>query len=555
MAGSLSDEADSRLRSKYKCNECRNILRTPVQTECGHRFCNLCFETAISNEEQPRCKGCLDEDSTNTILSKNESFSDRAILRELRNISVQCQNAKCQWSGNYIEYDEIHADSCPFHKISCTNKGCGEIICRIDLDEHLTDRCGMRKVPCQYCETNLKHTEMKTHLEVCSKYPITCKYCNRPAIARAEMTRHIDAENGDCEKRLVPCKYKDLGCNHMVEIDQTQKHDSKNATEHLSCLLLAVTRLSETAEDIHDQRRCDDLKVAIAKHERQLSGLVQAIETLQADIKKEKEDIKARQSMVANSSQFSVSGNVQQYEKVTEKLKNTLTILETKLVTYEGVLSVLKNQLEQNLTALRNLESGRRQDRELIESLERKIKAQDRIIAMKDIALAEQDLRIQSLELASYDGSHVWKISDFSRKRRDALSGRNVSFYSPCFYTSYHGYKMCARVYLNGDGMGKGNHVSLFFVVMRGEYDALLRWPFRQKVTFTWIDQNNREHVVDAFRPDPTSSSFRRPVNDMNIASGCPLFMPLSLLDSPRHAYVKDDIAFLKISVDTTDIA
>ena len=50
------------------------------------------------------------------------------------------------------------------------------------------------------------------------------------------------------------------------------------------------------------------------------------------------------------------------------------------------------------------------------------------------------------------------------------------------FDLMYTGYKMCARLYLNGDGMGKGTHVSLFFVVMRGAYDALLKWPFRQKV-------------------------------------------------------------------------
>jgi len=42
---------------------------------------------------------------------------------------------------------------------------------------------------------------------------------------------------------------------------------------------------------------------------------------------------------------------------------------------------------------------------------------------------------------------------------------------------------MCARLYLNGDGMGKGTHVSLFFVIMRGAYDALLKWPFKQKVS------------------------------------------------------------------------
>jgi TNF receptor-associated factor 2 len=53
---------------------------------------------------------------------------------------------------------------------------------------------------------------------------------------------------------------------------------------------------------------------------------------------------------------------------------------------------------------------------------------------------------------------------------------------SPAFYTSRYGYKMCLRVYLNGDGTGRGTHLSLFFVVMKGPNDALLRWPFNQKV-------------------------------------------------------------------------
>lgn len=50
------------------------------------------------------------------------------------------------------------------------------------------------------------------------------------------------------------------------------------------------------------------------------------------------------------------------------------------------------------------------------------------------------------------------------------------------FYTSKYGYKMCLRIYLNGDGTGRGSHLSLFFVVMRGQSDALLKWPFNQKV-------------------------------------------------------------------------
>ena len=111
---------------------------------------------------------------------------------------------------------------------------------------------------------------------------------------------------------------------------------------------------------------------------------------------------------------------------------------------------------------------------------------------------------------------------------------------------------MCGRIYLNGDGIGKGTHISIFFVVMRGQYDAMLRWPFRQKVTFMLLDQDNVEHVVDAFRPDPNSSSFQRPRRETNIASGCPTFCPLSELNN--HAYVRDDTMFIKIIVDTTDL-
>lgn len=51
---------------------------------------------------------------------------------------------------------------------------------------------------------------------------------------------------------------------------------------------------------------------------------------------------------------------------------------------------------------------------------------------------------------------------------------------------------MCLRIYLNGDGTGRGSHLSLFFVVMRGLSDALLKWPFNQKVN----EELNTTHLL-----------------------------------------------------------
>ena len=173
-------------------------------------------------------------------------------------------------------------------------------------------------------------------------------------------------------------------------------------------------------------------------------------------------------------------------------------------------------------------------------------------LALSDVTFADLEEYARKQKCLSYDGQLTWKITEYARKRSEAVNGQKVSFYSPCFYTSRYGYKMCARIYLNGDGMGRGTHISLFFVVMRGEYDAILRWPFGQKVTFMLLDQDNAKHMIDAFRPDPNSSSFQRPRGEANIPSGCPMFCSIEELS--KRAYVRDDTMFFKIIVDVSDL-
>ena len=111
---------------------------------------------------------------------------------------------------------------------------------------------------------------------------------------------------------------------------------------------------------------------------------------------------------------------------------------------------------------------------------------------------------------------------------------------------------MCLRLYLDGDGTGKGTHLSFFLTLMKGEYDALLPWPFRQTISLVLLDQNRKKNIVQSFHPDPDSSSFQQPVNDMSVASGCPQFAPLSVLEDT--SYVKNDTMFLQCRVDCSGL-
>ena len=145
------------------------------------------------------------------------------------------------------------------------------------------------------------------------------------------------------------------------------------------------------------------------------------------------------------------------------------------------------------------------------------------------------------------NGSYVWRICDVSRYRRITAAIR-----SPLFLTAHTGYKMCIEAYLNGDGTGYNTHLSLRFILVKGEYDPLLKWPFDYMVTFVLIDQTHWRHISDHFQPDHNNPSFQRPQSDSNVPYNIPQFTEVSVLDDDH--YVKDDVMYIKCIIDTTNI-
>ncbi len=160
---------------------------------------------------------------------------------------------------------------------------------------------------------------------------------------------------------------------------------------------------------------------------------------------------------------------------------------------------------------------------------------------------SELALMVQTLQATSYDGNFIWKIPEVQHRRHEAKIGKTISLYSAPFYTSRQGYKACLSLYMNGIGSGENTHLSFFVTIMQGEYDALLQWPFKHTVTLTLLDQDRVKNISQTFQPEPTYSSFQRPRNEMNIASGSPMFALQSILNN--SSYVKDDTMFLKCEI------
>jgi hypothetical protein len=171
-----------------------------------------------------------------------------------------------------------------------------------------------------------------------------------------------------------------------------------------------------------------------------------------------------------------------------------LTGLERRVESLEssgGGHTRIRNELQEMKSKVRDLtvECGNFLERNM--SIEREVRDKIAIIDrlrsrmdQMDESLALNTVKITDLEsqrgprtqqaIHSYNGTLLWKIENYQRKRQDAINGVKTALYSPPFYSAQYGYKMCAKIYMNGDGFGKGSHLSLFFVVTKGELKNLL---------------------------------------------------------------------------------
>lgn len=136
-----------------------------------------------------------------------------------------------------------------------------------------------------------------------------------------------------------------------------------------------------------------------------------------------------------------------------------------------------------------------------------------------------------------------------------ARSGEQPSIDSPPFYSSSTGYKMCIRLFLNGDQSARGRFLSLNFILMRGDFDAILDYPFCFPVIFCLVDQSNQcKHRIYKLIPDFLSKNYQRPQIDMVVASEILEFVPLQIIHEENNPFIHENTMFIRIAINFNQI-
>ena len=181
-----------------------------------------------------------------------------------------------------------------------------------------------------------------------------------------------------------------------------------------------------------------------------------------------------------------------------------------------------------------------------------RLKKDINLLNSKVINIEDQNLELNKtvadMEKKTLNGELLWKIDKLDFRMAQAKLGKVVALHSAPCYTKQYEYKYCVRLYLQGDGEGRGTHISIFFVVMKSEFDELLQWPMRKQVIIQLLNlRNEADSVIETFFSNTRLSSFQRPTENMNVAVEYPRL--ISIEQFLNRGFVKDNSTFIKVTV------
>ncbi|XP_013403469.1 TNF receptor-associated factor 6 isoform X2 [Lingula anatina] len=560
------------LDSKYECPICLMCLRDPYQTYCGHRFCKYCIFKWL-REEKHRCP------VDNVLLDEQNIYPDNFAKREILGLKLKCPNYShgCRFIIELCNL-ESHLQSCFYALIPCP-QCCPAVLPRKDLKDHIEQSCPRRYVQCDYCFQSIFLSSKQKHLSECPFVPTQCKYCDI-LLTREKLKKHIRTE---CQKAIVKCRFYEFGCKTEVRRSCIDEHEEQQSQQHLWLLCGAVKELYRLLYTIvpqgvsplpslgapasappvltHTDLQLDDqltslnlsddsslnalpssdftndlpaLKNAILQVRRLIQLHVKPINfnpesTQMMNITKIESDPTAMQSARFDSQQ---NAPPQEHESVLSSVQTKkLQSLQEKTAYQDERMTGQSQQLKETQAKLSSIEKKLDEYR---------------------IRTRQLESQVSEMEARSCNGNFYWVIKNYSRLRREAMSGDNTVLHSPGFYTSFHGYKLCVRLNLNGVDSAHGTHLSLFIHFMQGEFDSFLEWPFGGRITLTIMDQNEacelRQHITETLIAKPHLAAFQKPRAHRNHKGfGYMEFAPLSLIENSQ--YVKNDSLIIHAQV------
>jgi len=232
-------EEDRETIQDCTCGLCSGVIQIPT-SGCpdGHSFCRGCYDKAIrQRRECPTCRyaieGFLFPNCTASnlvqkmrvrcryaIATKRAKVVDAALMpaevlgEELRQRGLETEGSTdelkarlekarkggCSWKGRVGDL-ALHLGECEWARVKCLNQGCTESPLRKHFLEH-DATCGIRKVSCEFCKTELECRTLAHHHGICN---LAILECANAGCSVKRPRENMQVHRARCEHESVAC--------------------------------------------------------------------------------------------------------------------------------------------------------------------------------------------------------------------------------------------------------------------------------------------------------------------------------------------------------------
>ena len=240
----------------YICPLCKGLLLNPVIDSCSHTFCKDCFEKYYNIKKQ--CP------ITKKKLSINDLTHVDVISKSIGKKEMKCKNCNkgCNWIGKVSDIDFHLKNECLKSLIKCSFKNCNTMIMREELQNHIQN-CDYREEKCNDCQKMFPFKEIMEHFNQCSKRKIKCVQGCGAIIERGEMDNHI---KNFCENSVVDCKFKEFGCMDKFKKREMNVKMESGCYMHLNLIADYLIQMSKQLKENNEKMNKFQLEIDNLNH-------------------------------------------------------------------------------------------------------------------------------------------------------------------------------------------------------------------------------------------------------------------------------------------------
>ena len=420
------------------------------------------------------------------------TMANKGLKRDLNEFRVYCPHrlCGCEWEGELGKLDE-HLNS-------------------DQQPERQLEGCLIAVIKCLHCKEGICRDKIAGHqLERCPQRPYTCEYC---AEYKSNFEDVVHSHWPECKCFLLPCPNECPPSGSGIQRQYLDQHVKEECP-----LTVVQCELHHAGCDVTLPRK------DLAEHMKE--DPISHISLLTAENQRLSKQLKEKEEQMILLTRQNTEEHTRTKQELTQT-KQELTRIEQELIVKVTFQSQQLTRVEDELKA----------QQQAIVKLQ--IQQQCDLRELRTDVEMRRDIVPVTIKMAGFD----------------ELKKKGTKWFSRPFFTGVGGYKMCLSVHANGYGAGKGNHVSVFTNLVRGEFDSHLQWPFRGTVTIQIVNQlEDKQHCTNTYLYNDTA-----PANAARVTGGDRISIALGLLEFLIHSelglnvanncqYLKDDCLVFRI--------